>query len=45
MAQLNISTEWLKSYSILLPPITEQKRIVGKIEEIFAQLDAIETAL
>ena len=45
VAQLNISTEWLKSYSILLPPITEQKRIVGKIEEIFAQLDAIETAL
>ena len=35
VAQLNISTEWLKSYSILLPPITEQKRIVGKIEEIF----------
>ena len=45
VAQLNISTEWLKSYSIPLPPITEQKRIVGKIEEIFAQLDAIETAL
>ena len=45
VAQLNISTEWLKSYSILLPPITEQKRIVGKIEEIFAELDAIETAL
>ena len=45
VAQLNISTEWLKSYSILLKRITEQKRIVGKIEEIFAQLDAIETAL
>ena len=45
VAQLNISTEWLKSYTILLPPLAEQKRIVAKIEEIFAQLDAIETAL
>ena len=45
VAQLNISTEWLKSYTILLPPLAEQKRIVAKIEEIFAQLDAIETVL
>ena len=28
-----------------LPPLAEQQRIVAKIEEIFQQLDMIETAL
>ena len=30
---------------IPLPPLAEQHRIVAKIEEIFAQLDAIEASL
>ncbi len=40
-AQLNISTEWLKTYVILLPPFSEQKRIIQKIKDIFAILDSI----
>ena len=39
-AQPNISQGLLKSWPILLPPINEQKRIVAKIEELFAELDA-----
>ena len=34
-----------KKLIIPVPPLTEQHRIVAKIEEIFAQLDAIETSL
>ena len=45
VAQLNISTEWLKSYEILLPPICEQKRIVNKITELSAVLDEIKNLL
>ena len=45
VAQLNISTEWLKHYFILIPPLTEQQRIVQKIEELFSVLDNIQNAL
>ena len=45
VAQLNISTEWLKHYIILLPPLAEQRRIVAKIEELFSVLDNIQNAL
>jgi len=38
-AQLNMSTEWLKGYSIPLPPTHEQLRIVEQIESLFAKLD------
>ena len=38
-AQLNMSTEWLKRYPIPLPPLTEQQRIVNRIENMFAKLD------
>ena len=35
----------MEAILVPLPPLEEQKRIVSKVEEIFAQLDAIETAL
>lgn len=45
VAQLNISTEWLKSYDILLPPLREQKRITNKVNELFQILDNISANL
>ena len=45
VAQLNISTEWLKEYTIIVPPLAEQQRIVAKIEELFNQLNQIEKSL
>ena len=44
-AQPNISKEKIINTVISLPPLKEQHRIVAKIEEIFAQLDAIEVSL
>ena len=44
-AQPNISKEKIINTVISLPPLEEQHRIVAKIEEIFAQLDAIEASL
>ena len=35
----------MNKLDILLPPFEEQKRIVAKIEELFAQLDKIESSL
>lgn len=40
-AQPNISKEKITATSFPLPPLAEQKRIVDKIEEIFASLDEI----
>jgi type I restriction enzyme S subunit len=45
VAQLNISTEWLKEYIIMVPPLAEQYRIVAKIEELFTSLDNIQKSL
>ena len=45
VAQLNISTEWLKEYKILLPPYLEQRRITKKISEIFSLIDTISAEL
>ena len=45
VAQLNISTEWLKDYQIYIPPLAEQKRIVKKVEDFFFILDTIEESL
>lgn len=38
-AQLNMSTEWLKQYSVPIPPFQEQHRIVERIESLFSKLD------
>lgn len=38
--QKNISQTVLKSLSVPVPPLSEQERIVAKIEELFSQLDA-----
>lgn len=40
VAQLNLSTKWLENYTIPMPPLPEQERIVARIEELFSQLDA-----
>ena len=40
-AQPNISARNVSEYEIPLPPLQEQKRIVTKIEEIFAVIDQI----
>ena len=32
IAQKNMSTEWLKKYTILIPPLPEQKKIVSELD-------------
>lgn len=44
-AQPNISAKAILSIDVLLPPLSEQYRIVTKIEELFAQLDNIASSL
>ena len=41
----NLKSETVKATLFPLPPISEQKRIVSKIEEIFNQLDQIQSNL
>lgn len=41
VGQQRLSREIVENYHIALPPLAEQKRIVNKIEEIFASLDEI----
>ncbi len=45
MAQQNMSTEWLKTHPIPLPPLAEQKRIVKKVEEVMALTNRIRQAI
>ena len=40
-----ITIEKLRKYSIPLPPLSEQHRIVAKIEELFNKLDQIQNSL
>ena len=40
-----LNTKIIKSLEFSLPPLNEQKRIVSKIESIFAQIDAIKKSL
>jgi type I restriction enzyme, S subunit len=39
-AQPNLSARNVKAYSVPLAPLSEQRRIVAKIEELFSDLDA-----
>jgi type I restriction enzyme, S subunit len=40
VGQKRVPVEFLKNTELRLPPIAEQKRIVAKIEELFARVDA-----
>ena len=37
--QPNVNGQSLSSLMVPLPPLAEQKRIVAKIEEVFAEID------
>lgn len=41
VAQLNMSTEWLKEQTVLLPPLSEQHRIVEILDVAFAKIEAV----
>lgn len=43
--RLKLTQSDMRSISIILPPLNEQHRIVKKIEELYAQLDRIESSL
>ncbi len=40
-AQLNLSTVWLSSYQIPVPPLSEQQSIVDYLDSSFAKIDAM----
>jgi type I restriction enzyme S subunit len=44
-AQVNFGPSHLRNFTIPLPPLAEQKRIVAKIEELFSELEAGEESL
>ena len=44
-AQPNLSANNVKKYWISLPPLAEQRRIVAKVDQLMALVDALETQL
>jgi len=44
-AQPNISQALIKEHKVLLPPLSEQKQIAAKLDELLAQVDTIKTRL
>jgi type I restriction enzyme S subunit len=44
-AQPNLSANSVKKYWVPLPPLAEQRRIVAKVEQLMALVDALETQL
>ena len=45
VAQLNLSTKWLENYTLPVPTLDEQQRIVDRIEELFSELNKAEETL
>ena len=45
VTQVNLNTTIVKNIEMLIPPLSEQHRIVSKIESIFAQIDAAKQQL
>ena len=43
-AQLNVSTKDILSIEIPLPPLSTQKKIVAKLDSVFAEIDKAKTA-
>ncbi len=40
-AQLNMSTVWLSNYAIPIPSLSEQQRIVARLDSAFAHIDEV----
>ena len=45
VAQLNMSTEWLKAYKILIPSIAEQQAIASELDAIQTMIDGYKAQL
>jgi len=43
--QLRVPVDWLREADIPLPPLIEQRRIVGRVDALFAEITEGETAL
>lgn len=44
-SQVNISQDNMKGFTIPLPPLSEQKRIVAKLDELIAYCDSLEESI
>ena len=45
VAQLNMSTEWLKSYNITFPPLSEQRGIASELDAVQIMIDGYKAQL